>query len=117
MRHVISALVMNESGVKRLMSSRFTLGGDASVAAGPVGRTAEAKTDAYMRAEILTWSRSRGVFAGVSLQGATLREDNDAIEDLYGKQLRNRDIVQGSVPVPKAAAALIAALSKHSGGR
>jgi lipid-binding SYLF domain-containing protein len=77
-------LVMNDRGAERLLSSKFTVGGEGSAAAGPVGRTASADTDATMRAEILTWSRSRGVFAGISLQGATLRPDRDSIKALYG---------------------------------
>ncbi|MBI4470625.1 MAG: lipid-binding SYLF domain-containing protein [Acidobacteria bacterium] len=108
-------LVMNQKGVDRLLSSKFTLGGDASVAAGPVGRTAQAETDALMTAEILSWSRSRGVFAGISLQGATLRQDLDENQDLYGKRLTNREIVEKRVAVPEAAKGLIAMLTKHSG--
>jgi lipid-binding SYLF domain-containing protein len=107
-------LVMNERGVSRLLSSKFTLGADASAAAGPVGRTASAETDATMRAEILTWSRSRGVFAGISLQGATLRPDKDAIKGLYGKSLQNKDIVMGNIASPKAAGKLVSLLNKYS---
>jgi lipid-binding SYLF domain-containing protein len=88
-------LVLNERGADKLMSSKFTLGGDASVAAGPVGRTSTAETDAFMRAEILSWSRSRGVFAGVSLKGSTLRPDEEANRELYGKSITNREIVTG----------------------
>jgi len=105
--------IMNKRGVDRLLSNNFTLGADASVAAGPVGRTAAAQTDAAMTAEILSWSRSRGVFAGVALEGATLRGDDDANLDLYGKRLEMRQIVTGSTPVPAAAAALISRLSKY----
>ncbi len=108
-------LVMNDKGASRLMSSKFTLGGDASAAAGPVGRTASAETDATMRAEILTWSRARGVFAGISLQGATLRPDKDAIKGLYGKELENKDIVFGNTAPPPAAAKLLGLLNKYSG--
>ncbi len=108
-------LVMNDKGASRLMSSKFTLGGDASAAAGPVGRTASAETDATMRAEILTWSRARGVFAGISLQGATLRPDKDAIKGLYGKELENKDIVFGNVEPPAGAAKLLGLLNKFSG--
>lgn len=108
-------LVMNDKGASRLMSSKFTLGGDASAAAGPVGRTASAETDATMRAEILTWSRARGVFAGISLQGATLRPDKEAIKGLYGKELENKDIVFGNVETPAAASKLIGLLNKFSG--
>lgn len=107
-------LVMNERGAQKLLSSKFTLGGDASVAAGPVGRTASAETDALLRAEILTWSRSRGVFAGVSLQGATLRRDGAAIKALYGRDYENRDIVLKNVPPPAAAGRLISLLNKYS---
>ncbi len=108
-------LVMNERGAKRLMDSKFTLGGDASVAAGPVGRTATAETDAYMTAEILTWSRARGVFAGVSLSGATLRQDLDVNRKLYGKTLENKEVVFGSMKAPAPAAELLGLLNKYSG--
>ena len=107
-------LVMNKRGMDKLMSSKFTLGGDASVAAGPVGRTAEAKTDAYMTAEILAWSRSRGLFAGVSLSGATLRSDEDENAELYGKKMTIREVVDGNPPAPAAAKPLLAQLSKYS---
>ena len=110
-------LVMNERGADRLLSSRFTLGGDASVSAGPVGRDATAQTDAYMTAEILSWSRSRGLFAGVSLTGATLRQDLDTNRALYGKTLENREILQGNLAVPGAASGFIAALNKYSSRR
>jgi lipid-binding SYLF domain-containing protein len=103
-------LVMNEKGMSKLLSSKFTLGADASVAAGPVGRTAEAQTDATMNAEMLSYSRSKGAFAGVSLSGATLREDDSANEDLYGKPMTNKTILGGSVPAPAAAAPLMSAL-------
>ncbi|MGB9604249.1 MAG: lipid-binding SYLF domain-containing protein [Bryobacteraceae bacterium] len=107
-------LVMNERGAQRLLSSKFTLGGDASVAAGPVGRTATAQTDAYMTAEILSWSRSRGVFAGISLQGATLRQDLDVNRRIYGKLLENRDIIEQDLPPPEPAQRLIQTLNKYS---
>jgi lipid-binding SYLF domain-containing protein len=107
-------LVMNERGAEKLLSSKFTLGGEGEVAAGPVGRTATAQTDAYMRAEILSWSRSRGVFAGISLQGATLRQDLDDNETLYGRKLENREIVTTGVRPPASAAKLLALLKKHS---
>jgi SH3 domain-containing YSC84-like protein 1 len=107
-------LVMNERGVNKLLSSKFTLGAEGSVAAGPVGRTATAQTDAQMKAEILSWSRSQGLFAGLSLQGATLRQDLDDNAELYGKKLENRQIVTKGVRVPKTAAKLIALLNKHS---
>lgn len=107
-------LVMNQKAINKLLSSKFTIGGDASAAAGPVGRTSSAETDAQMRAEILTYSRTRGLFAGVSLQGATLRPDDDANEDMYGRKMSNQDIVLGSVKEPAAASGLIAALNKYS---
>jgi len=88
-------LVMNPRGVNSLLSSKVKLGADAVVAAGPKGRAAMAATDAYMRAEILTYSRSRGLFAGVSLEGSTLRQDNGANEKLYGRKITAREIVQG----------------------
>ena len=108
-------LVMNQRGVKRLLSNKFTLGGDASVAAGPVGRSAAADTDATLRAEILTWSRSRGVFAGVALNGATLRPDKDANHELYGRNVdNNRDIVLTDRAAPESASRLLSLLNKYS---
>jgi lipid-binding SYLF domain-containing protein len=103
-------LVMNKKGMDRLLGNKFTLGADASIAAGPVGRAGAAKTDAAMTAEILSYSRSRGVFAGVALSGATLREDESANEDLYGKQMSNRMILGGSVEVPASARPFLAAI-------
>lgn len=110
----IILLVMNKKGAEKMMTSKFTLGGDVSVAAGPVGRTSTAETDALMRAEILSWSRSRGVFAGISLKGSTLREDNETIEKLYGKKYKNKDIVASGLAVPASAQPLITALNKYS---
>jgi lipid-binding SYLF domain-containing protein len=107
-------LVMNDRGMRRLLGDKFTLGADATVAAGPVGRVAQAETDARMTAEILAWSRARGLFAGIALNGATLREDDDSNEDLYGKPLKNRNIVDGSVAVPRAAASLLRELDRYS---
>jgi lipid-binding SYLF domain-containing protein len=107
-------LVMNQHGAKRLLSSRFTLGGDASVAAGPVGRTAAAQTDAYVTAEILTYSRSRGLFAGISLSGATLRQDLDTNKALYGRTLQNKEIVQTGIAPPAAAKDFLDILNKYS---
>lgn len=107
-------LVMNEHGADRLLGDKFTLGGDATAALGPVGRTTEAQTDARMTAEILTWSRARGLFAGIALNGSTLREDKDWNMDLYGKTLTNREIITGDVASPKAAAALMAELDRYS---
>jgi SH3 domain-containing YSC84-like protein 1 len=107
-------LIMNPRGMERLLSTKFTLGGDATAAAGPVGRSTQAETDAAMTAEILTWSRARGVFAGISLTGSTLREDEDWNRQLYGKALKNREIVTGNTPPPAAAAPLLDALNKYS---
>ena len=107
-------LVMNERGADKLLSSKFTLGAEGSVAAGPVGRTATAQTDLQMHAEILSWSRSQGLFAGLALEGATLRQDLDDNAILYGKKLENREIVTTSVRTPAAAAKLIALLNKYS---
>jgi len=107
-------LVMNRRGADRLLSSKFTLGGEASVAAGPVGRDTQAQTDATMRAEMLSWSKQRGAFAGVALQGATLREDLDVNRALYGKTMTNREIVEKAPPAPKAAAALLEELNRYS---
>jgi SH3 domain-containing YSC84-like protein 1 len=86
-------LVMNEKGAKSVMSSKVKLGGDASVAAGPVGRTTSAETDIVMNAEILSWSRNRGIFAGISLAGSTLRSDDDANQNLYGKDVNAKQII------------------------
>jgi lipid-binding SYLF domain-containing protein len=107
-------LVNSDSGAKKLLESKFTVGGDASAVAGPVGRDASAETDAQLHAEILTYSRSRGVFAGISLQGATLRPDEDWNKDLYGSALTNKEIVLGSTPAPPPAAKLLAVLDKYS---
>jgi len=107
-------LVMNERGVDKLLSSKFTLGAEGSVAAGPVGRTATAQTDAQMHAEILSWSRSQGLFAGLALEGATLRQDLDDNAELYGRRLENRQIVTTPVRTPRVAARLIALLNRYS---
>jgi lipid-binding SYLF domain-containing protein len=107
-------LVMNARGADKLLSSKFTLGAEGSVAAGPVGRTATAQTDAQMHADILSWSRSQGLFAGVALEGATLRQDLDDNAALYGKRLKNREIVTRGIRPPKSAAKLIALLNQHS---
>jgi lipid-binding SYLF domain-containing protein len=90
-------MVMNQAGMNRLEKDKFTVGGDASVMAGPVGRSARAETDAAMRAEILAYSRSRGVFGGITLQGATLRPDNDDNEKIYGQRVTQMDLIQGKV--------------------
>jgi lipid-binding SYLF domain-containing protein len=107
-------LVMNERGADKLLSSKFTLGAEGSVAAGPVGRTATAQTDVQMHAEILSWSRSQGLFAGLALEGATLRQDLDDNTALYGKRLENRQIVTTAVRAPKAADKLLDLLNKYS---
>jgi lipid-binding SYLF domain-containing protein len=110
-------LIMNSRGMDRLLSSKFTLGGEATVAAGPVGRDAQAQTDATMRAEILSWSRTRGVFGGIALQGATLRDDREVDEILYGASVNRREVLKGNTAAPKAAEELIGALNKYSGFR
>ncbi len=107
-------LVMNKGGIDRLLSDKFTLGADASVAAGPVGRTAAAQTDAEMHAEILSWSRTQGVFAGISLEGATLGQDLAENKVIYHRALKNREIVTQGIRVPKVAANLIGLLNKDS---
>jgi lipid-binding SYLF domain-containing protein len=106
-------LVMNRHAAERLLSNDFTLGGEAEAAAGPVGRTTTAETDAVMRAEILSWSRSRGVFAGIALKGATLRQDLDDNEALYGKKLNNHEIVNSGIAPPPAATKLLTLLSRY----
>jgi lipid-binding SYLF domain-containing protein len=108
-------LVMNERGAQRLLSSKFTVGADASVAAGPVGRTATAQTDAYMTAEILSWSRSRGIFAGIALNGATLRPDQEDNQSLYGRAITNKEIITKETPPPPSAEKLISLFNKYSG--
>ena len=108
-------LVMNDHGADSLLHSKVKLGADAAVAAGPVGRAASADTDAYMRAEILSYSRSRGVFAGVSLEGSTLRPDGNANRDLYGRMVTAEEIVYGKeVTTPAPAHDLVSQLEKVS---
>jgi len=107
-------LVMKEKGFERLMSTKFTLGGEGSVAAGPVGRETTAQTDAGMRAEILSYSRARGVFAGISLTGATLRPDEDDNEALYGSRLTTKQIVDTHVKATPAAGKLLSELAGYS---
>jgi lipid-binding SYLF domain-containing protein len=107
-------LVTNDSGEGKLLSSKFTLGAEGSVAAGPVGRTATAQTDAQMHAEILSWSRSQGLFVGLALEGATLRQDLDDNAQLYGRKLENREIVTQHIRPPRSAAKLLALLNKYS---
>ncbi len=108
-------LIMNNRGASSILESKVKLGGDASVAAGPVGRDAAANTDAYMRAEILSYSRSRGLFAGISLEGSTLRPDDDATADVYGRKFTARQIViDGEGKVPPSGHLLVSVLEKHS---
>jgi lipid-binding SYLF domain-containing protein len=107
-------LVMNERGAERLMSDKFTVGAEGEVAAGPVGRNASAQTDAKLSAEMLSWSRSRGVFAGIALKGATLRPDRDENEAMYGKRLSTREAMEARLTPTPAAKRLIAALTTTS---
>jgi lipid-binding SYLF domain-containing protein len=108
--------VMNERGMQKLTEDKFTVGGDAAAMGGPVGRSAEAQTDAMMHAQILSWSRARGAFAGISLTGSTLRPDADDNALLYGKAVGQRDILTGKVAAPEAAASLYAALKQYMPG-
>ncbi len=111
-------LVNSESGMKHLLSDKFTLGADATVAAGPVGRDAAAQTDAALHAEMLSYSRSRGVFAGLALDGATLRPDRDADKELYGRDVGNREILTtNAVAPPPSAEKLEHALNRESAYR
>ena len=108
-------LVMNDRGASSLLKSKVKLGADAAVAAGPKGRDASANTDAYLRAEMLSYSRSRGVFAGISLEGSTLRPDNDANRKLYGKDASAAEIItESKVEAPEAGHKLISRLQKAS---
>jgi len=107
-------LVMNRKGMDKLTGDKFTLGADASVAAGPVGRTASAQTNARMDAEILSWSRSKGVFAGISLKGASLRPDKSENRALYGNDVTAKEILAGSMKAPAGATSLNSALTKYS---
>ena len=107
-------LVMDQSSVKGLLSSQFTLGGGAEVAAGPVGRSGSAQTDATFRAKILSYSRSRGAFAGLALTGATLRQDLDENRELYGQPVTNKQVLEGAVQAPPSAAALLALLNQYA---
>ena len=108
-------LVMNDRGANGILSSKVKLGGDASVAAGPVGRDASAETDVSMRAEILSYSRARGIFAGVSLEGSTIRPDNDANVRIYGERISAKDIVLAhDTTVPPSAQRLIATLNART---
>jgi SH3 domain-containing YSC84-like protein 1 len=107
-------LVMNRKGAHRLLTTQFTLGGQGEVAGGPVGRSTTAQTDVSLRAEMLSWSRSRGAFAGVSLQGATLRQDVHDNQDIYGRPLNNKQIIYGSVAWPQEASELHGVLNKYA---
>jgi SH3 domain-containing YSC84-like protein 1 len=106
--------VMNQRGMEKLMKDKFTVGADAGVMAGPVGRSAAARTDAMMHAEILAWSRSRGVFAGISLEGATLRPDNDDNEKIYHRAVTQEEILHGKVTPPASANALYTELNTYA---
>lgn len=110
-------LVMNRRGMEKLASDKFTIGGDASAAAGPVGRTGAADTDILLNAEILSYSRTRGVFAGISLDGTVVSRDRSEDLKLYGRQVRNQDVLTGEVPAPVAAQALISELGHYSPGK
>jgi len=107
-------LVTNDRGANSVLGSKVKLGADASAAAGPKGRTAGASTDIVMNAEILTYSRARGLFAGVSLEGSTLRQDNEANRLVYGRELSAREIVKGSTEIPAAAKPLVDLLNQRS---
>src|SRR5271165_108816 len=108
-------LVMNDRGMESILSSKVKLGGDASVAAGPKGRDASADTDAWMRAEILSYSRSRGLFAGVSLEGTTLRPDDEASEQVYGHAIKAKEIVRGEkTGVPASGRQFVSVLEKSA---
>jgi len=110
-------LVMNRRGMERLASDKFTIGGDASAAAGPVGRTGGADTDILLNAEILSYSRTRGVFAGISLNGTVVSRDGAEDRKLYGHEVRSQDVLTGAVPAPVAARALASELGRYSPGR
>jgi len=109
-------LVMNDGGMRNLLSSKFKLGANASVAAGPVGRHAEGDTDWKMRAQVLTYSRARGVFAGLSLNGASIRQDQDSTRAFYGHMVPYRSLLMGITPVPADAQPFTSALGKYAGG-
>jgi lipid-binding SYLF domain-containing protein len=110
-------LVMNDGGMRHLLSDKFTLGGEATAAAGPVGRDASAQTDAMMNAEMLSYSRSRGLFAGISLEGATLRPDGETNRELYGRDATNREILDGDFATPAVALKFDRALNRDSAER
>ena len=110
-------LIFNKHGVQRLLKSKFTLGGDAAVAGGPLGRSAQAQTDAQLRAEILSYSRSRGLFAGVSLEGATLRPGHKANEKIYGRQVDPKQVLAAQVTAPSSVQPFIDALNRYSSSK
>lgn len=107
-------VVMNKSGEDKLLKDKFTFGGDASAMAGPVGRSGEAQTDALMHAEILSYSRARGLFAGITLDGSTMRPDKEDNEAIYGKPMTMREILTGNTPAPASASTLTSALAPYS---
>ena len=108
-------VIMNDRGMTALLTSKFKLGADVSVAAGPVGRHAEGSTDWKLRAEVLTYSRARGLFAGLTLNGAVIKQDEDATRELYGRMVDFKSILTGSVPTPQAAEPFVAAVRKAVG--
>src|SRR5258706_7218807 len=110
-------LVMNRRGMEKLAADKFSIGGDASAAAGPVGRTAAADTDILLHAEILSYSRTRGVFAGVSLDGTVVSQDGGEDRKLYGREVSNQDVLAGKVPAPEVARRLISELARYSPGK
>src|SRR5207247_6543964 len=110
-------LIMNEEGMRNLLSSKFQLGADASVAAGPVGRHAEGGTDWKMRAQVLTYSRARGVFAGVTLNGAVIKQDNSSTRMFYGREINYKELLRGNTPVPQDAIPFLAAIGRATGGK
>jgi lipid-binding SYLF domain-containing protein len=110
----IVLLLMNERGMRRLLEDKFTVGGEATVAAGPIGRETSATTDVQLSAEILSWSRSKGLFAGIALHGATLRPDNEVNQQLYGRKITNREILKGGQTAPAGSMELIHALNRYS---
>jgi lipid-binding SYLF domain-containing protein len=113
----VALLVMNDGGMRRLLSDKFTLGGEATVAAGPLGRDAAAQTDVELHAEMLSYSRSRGLFAGISLEGATLAPDSDTNRELYGHNTTNREILTNHSKTPAVARKFERALTRESAQR
>jgi lipid-binding SYLF domain-containing protein len=107
-------LVMNWRGAQRLLSTQFTIGGEGQAAAGPVGRATTAQTDISLRAEMLSWSRARGAFAGISLQGSTLRQDEGDNADIYGHKLSNKQVINGPTPWPAEGSELHSLLNKYA---